>query len=114
MKASSKDYSSVVALLLKAKHKGWIVTLEKPVGGWFAAKHPFAWFPGAQLFIHVNTNRVYQMRQNGTGEWFVRKGRKNKWDEISRCSGGREFIDLITPYYVKYLNDTMTGAFDVP
>lgn len=112
MKATQKEFTSIVGLLIMAGHKGFRLKLEHGVGNVFRAKKDYVWFPGLQIVVMVDNNRCTQLRQSD-GLWFYRLGRKNQWYDILGRQGGSEFMKLIDPIYVRYLNDLMMGDPDV-
>ncbi len=108
-----RHFTSVVALLMKAGHEGMMIKLVHPVGN-AIRKGNIVWFPGLQLVMEVDSNKSIQLQQDGEGRWIYRRGRKNHWYEVSALRGGVEFINLIGPHYVKYINDLMVGDKHVP
>ncbi len=114
MKGSSKDFTSVVGLLMKVGHKGFLIKLEKGkgIGNILRAGKDYVWFPALQIIVMVDNNSCLQVRQDGDGNWFYRKGRKNAWWPISSDRNGAEFVKLIEPHYVRFINDVMLGDAD--
>lgn len=113
MKASSKDFTSVVSLLIKAGYTGFRVTLERGVGAHLRGGTNYVWFPALQIFVALDSNVTMQIRRDEEGEWWYRKNRKNKWEPMKDREGGKEFKKLIEPHYVKFLSDLMMGAVNV-
>lgn len=114
MKATQKDFTSVVGLLMKAGHVGMRVNLERSVGQIFKRRADYVWFPTLRVVVSVDSNSIVQVRRDGEGGWYFRRNRKNAWYNLSDINGGKAFVDLVEPHYVKFINDTMLGDADVP
>jgi len=102
---SKQEFTSVITLLVKAGHRCFKIQVSKTIGNFMRAKKDYVWFPSQQIIVSVDTNTTYQVRKGEDGLWYRRINRKNGWIQLGRTEHEIEFVNMIEPHYVRYLND---------
>lgn len=111
--APSKDFTSVVGLLVKAGHQPRIMKLGSALGRMLTGYQEYAWFPALQIIMSVDSNECVQVRKVPDKGWCVKRNRKNGWFPCSNLPGGDKFAELMEPHYNEYLvNEIMLGDND--